>query len=414
MRPSTKSWLPILSVLLLLLAACGKQVGTAAPSGSYRAGITLPSGELPFGLDVAQENGAPVATIVNGDNRVRAERTRFEHGRLILDFPSYDSSLEAELKPDGTLAGTAHLYRRSGRIDASLTAKPGIAWRFFARQDTPAAALTGRWLIEKQGAKPEKGLLLLTQAGNRLTGTVQFPSGDERFLVGEVSGTQFALSTFDGNQGTVWKGTIRGDGSLAGDSYGATSKTPDGWTAKPQAASPGDQVEPIAEEKPPVDRIAFTFPDVDGKPVSLADARFKGKVVVVSIGGTWCPNCHDETAYLAPYVDRRRPEGLEAIGLQFEYDADPVRSARQIKRFAERYQIHYPLLIAGVSTPEGTKKALPALGGVKVYPTTLFIDRKGRLRAVHVGYAGPAAGALHDEAIRRFDTLVSTLLAEKA
>ncbi|WP_157216749.1 peroxiredoxin family protein [Flavisphingomonas formosensis] len=408
----TLALVPLLG--LLLLAACGKPAGTASPAGPYRAVISLPSGELPFGLEVTEKNGVPVATIVNGDNRVQAEQTRFQNGRLTLDFPSYDSSLDAELKPDGTLAGTAHLYRRSGRVDAPLSAMPGIAWRFFERQDPPAAKLSGRWLIETQGEKPEKGLLLLDQNGNRLTGTVQFPSGDERFLTGEVSGAQFALSTFDGNQGSVWKGNIRRDGSLSGDSYGATSKVPEAWTAKRQDASPADQVAAIAEEKPPVDRIAFTFPDVDGKPVSLADPRFKGKVVIVSIGGTWCPNCHDEIAYLAPYVDRRRAEGLEAIGLQFEYDADPVRSARQIKRFAERYRVHYPLLIAGEATPEGTKKALPAIGGVRVYPTTLFIDRRGRLRAIHVGYAGPAAGALHEQAIQRFDTLVNALLAEKA
>jgi len=412
-RPSIKPIPPILPLLaMLLLAACGRQAGNQLPAGSYRAVLALPAGELPFGLDVAEEKGVPVAIIVNGGNRVRAERTRFEKGRLVLDFPSYESSLEAEVKPDGTLAGTAHLYRRTGRIDVPLAARPGAGWRFFERQEAPAADLSGRWLIETQGDAPEKGLLLLSQKGGRITGTVQFPSGDERFLAGEVSGGHFALSTFDGNQGSVWKGRLLPSGSLVGESYGATTTTPQPWKARRDAAATGE-VQAIAEEKPPVDRIAFTFPDVDGKPVSLADPRFRGKVVVVSIGGTWCPNCHDETAYLAPYVDRRRAEGLEAIGLQFEYDADPVRSARQIRRFAERYQVHYPLLIAGVATPEGTRTALPALGGVKVYPTTLFIDRKGRLRAVHAGYAGPAAGALHEEAIRRFDALVSALLAEK-
>ena len=404
---------PVLPLLaLLLLGACGKPA--QAPSGSYRAVLTLPAGELPFGLEVTQEKGAPVATLVNGANRVRAESTSFADGRLTLDFPSYESRLEAEVKPDGTLAGTAHLYRRSGKVDVPLAAAPGMSWRFFAQPDKPGADLSGRWLIETQGDAPEKGLLLLRQAGNRIEGTVQFPSGDERFLVGEVSGTRFALSTFDGNQGSVWRGTIQPGRRLAGEDYGATSKAPGQWTARPQDAAPADQVRAIAEEKPPVDRIAFRFPDVDGKMVSLADPRFKGKVVVISIGGTWCPNCHDETAWLAPYVDRRGPEGLEAIGLQFEYDADPVRSARQIKRFAARYDVHYPLLIAGAATPEGTKRALPAIGGVKVYPTTLFVDRKGRLRAIHVGYAGPAAGALHEQAIRDFEALVGTLLAEKA
>ena len=170
---------------------------------------------------------------------------------------------------------------------------------------------------------------------------------------------------------------------------------------------------PVAEEKPPVDHIAFGFPDADGHVVSLADPRFKGKVVVVAIGGTWCPNCHDEAGFLAPYYKAHAAQGLEMIGLQFEYDSDQTRSARQLRSFASRYAIAYPLLIAGKATPEDSKRALPAIGGVKVYPTTLFIDRKGKLRAIHVGWSGPATGAFNQQAEAQFDTLVTRLLAEK-
>ena len=183
---------------------------------------------------------------------------------------------------------------------------------------------------------------------------------------------------------------------------------------KRRGAAPAPGFAAVTDEKVPVDRIAFSFPDADGRRVSLADARYRGKVVVVAIGGTWCPNCHDETAFLVPYAKRRRPEGLEMIGLSFEYDADPVRSARQIKRFAQRYGIFYPMLVAGKATMEDSKRALPGIGGVRVYPTTLFIDRKGKLRAVHVGYAGPATGELNRKAEADFDALVSKLLAEKA
>ena len=413
------------AVLLVLIAAAAiwllrptppaARGGDTVAAGTYRLTLTnFPGGGLPLGLEIASEAGGPAAYLINGGNRVRAERTTIAGRNLTLAFPSYDSTLIAEAQSDGSLTGIAHLFRRSGPVELGLRAVPGKAGRFYDTPAAPVASIGGEWLLETKGEGGERGLALLRQTGNTLEGTIQFPSGDVRFLAGQTSGDEFALSTFDGNQGSLWRGKRLPDGTLAGESFGATSKAGTPFVARPKRAGPADEVVAIAEAKPPVDRIAFTFPDAAGKPVSLTDARFKGKVVVVAIGGTWCPNCHDEAAFLAPYAKKRRPEGLEVIGLQLEYGDDPARSARQQQRFAARYGIDYPLLVAGAATPEGSKKALPAIGGVKIYPTTLFIDRQGKLRTIHTGYAGPAAGALNAAAIAEFDALVTKLLAEKA
>lgn len=405
----------ILALALLLIATvagCGRE--TPFPQGRYRAEIAGQAGVLPFVIAVTGTAQAPAAAILNGDNRVPAEATHWDGATLTLDFPSYQSQLEATAQADGRLAGTAHLYRRSGRLDLPLTLIPGDAPRFALGSAPPAAPLAGSWPIAMGGEDGEKGVLILReQPGGRIAGTIQFPSGDERWLAGNAAGDRFALSTFDGNQGSVWRGTILPDGRIRGDSFGPASAAPEPWSGGPREAAPAADFTAIAEEKPPTDHIDFRFPDADGHRVSLSDPQFRGKVVVVAIGGTWCPNCHDEAAFLAPYVKAHAAEGLTAIGLQFEYDADAARSARQIKRFAARYGITYPLLIAGAATPASTRRALPAIGGVKVYPTTLFIDRKGKLRAIHVGYAGPATGALHDRAVADFDALVRRLLAEK-
>ena len=392
----------------------GTAAGQVAP-GTYRLVLTnWPGGGLPVGLEIAEEAGGPAAYLINGGNRVRAERTTIAGNHLTMAFPSYESNLIAEAQPDGSLTGIARLRRRSGPVELGLRAVPGPAWRFHERPAAASGPVGGEWLVETKGDKPERGLALIRQTGNRLEGTIQFPTGDVRFLAGDISGDAFALSTFDGNQGSIWRGKRLGDGTLAGETFGATSTAGEPFVARPKRAGAADDVVAIGEEKPPVDRIAFTFPDTAGKPVSLADPRFKGKVVVIAIGGTWCPNCHDEAAFLAPYAKKRRPEGLEVIGLQFEYGDDAVRAARQSQRFAARYGVDYPMLIAGSATPEGSKAALPAIGGVKIYPTTLFIDRHGKLRAIHTGYSGPATGALNAKAIAEFDALVSKLLAEKA
>jgi peroxiredoxin len=400
-----------LAAIALVLMAAGCDRTPQVSDGAYRAVLKLPVGDLPVGFEVRDGK----AFFVNGANRVQAEQAQIQSDTLTLAFPSYDSTITATEQDDGTLSGVATLRRRTGPVQVPFAAVPGQAWRFWEKPAPATTDLAGTWLLQPADPQQERGLLLITRnPDGTLAGSVQWPSGDERWLAGQANGADFALSTFDGNQGGVWRGRVRPDGTIDGESYYATNNRPDRWTARRQGAAAGDQVAAIGEEQPPIDRIAFGFPDADGHLVSLADDRFKGKVVVVSIGGTWCPNCHDESAFLAPYVRKRRAEGLEAIGLQFEYTADAKRSAAQAKKFAARYAIDYPMLIAGQATPEDTKRALPAIGGVKVYPTTLFIDRRGKLRAIHSGYAGPATGELNRKAIAEFDALVSKLLAEKA
>ena len=117
---------------------------------------------------------------------------------------------------------------------------------------------------------------------------------------------------------------------------------------------------------------------------------------------------------MGPYAARRRAEGLEMIGLQFEYGDDSQRAFRLMDSFQARYKLPYPMLLAGQPTPESTRAALPGVGPVKVYPSTLFVGRDGKLREIHVGWAGPATGELNARAKRDFDATVTRLLREPA
>ena len=71
-------------------------------------------------------------------------------------------------------------------------------------------------------------------------------------------------------------------------------------------------------------------------------------MVLVNIFGSWCPNCNDKAPLLAAWHRRYRDRGLEIVGLAYEFTGDPERDGRQVRRFAERHGIDYPLLLAGV------------------------------------------------------------------
>jgi len=76
-------------------------------------------------------------------------------------------------------------------------------------------------------------------------------------------------------------------------------------------------------------QLEFTFPDLDDRLVSLSDPQFRGKVVIVTLAGSWCPNCHDEAAFLAQLHRELGGQGLEVVSLMFEHFVTSRRPPRR-------------------------------------------------------------------------------------
>ncbi|MEY3267876.1 MAG: hypothetical protein RL480_636 [Pseudomonadota bacterium] len=397
------------AAILMLATLVSPAAATPADfAGTWRVTLALPGGALPFGLEVKARGDKVSAVLLNPPERVPAETVSVDGDVLTLGFPSYGARLVLRRAGD-VLAGEANMLRSSGPVTLAATGTRGT-WRFVETAVKPVADLSGRWQL-RFGAQGQKGEAVFRQSGSRITGAIQLPSGDFRYLAGDVSGNRLMLSTFDGNAATLWTATI-GGGTLAGAQFTATgSKTGTAWTAM---RAPKEKMDAVTVEKANTKRFQFRFPDSKGQMVSLSDPRFRGKVVVVTLGGAWCPNCHDEARFMGPYADAHKAAGLEVVALHFEYGTDTVRNNALMDSYARRYKLSYPLLLAGEPTPESTAAALPGVGPVKVYPTTLFIGRDGSLREVHVGWAGPAMAAQNARAKREFDALVTNLLREKA
>jgi hypothetical protein len=96
----------------------------------------------------------------------------------------------------------------------------------------------------------------------------------------------------------------------------------------------------------------------------------------------------------------------------FEYTTDFASAAASVRRFTDRFDIGYPVLIAGSYEAGAVQRAVPQLDTFYAYPTMLVLDRGGRIRYTHTGFSGPATGAHYDEFVSEFDRLVDGLLAE--
>lgn len=405
-------------VLALALAACGGGAGPEPPRlyGTWRAVLTVPGGDLPFGLEIVREGEADVAWLVNGPERARVESVTLEGDRVSMKMPGYPHRLEARLV-DGRLEGEVTFLRPRGeRVSARLVAQRGQSWRFFPAPASQHADFSGRWALSF--TRPDTGaerfaVAELAQRGHEVHGTVLRDTGDDRYIAGEARGDTVFLSRFDGGSAYLYVARLLPDGTLEGEFRTATG----GYEIlrgrrDDTAALPDPDAAGKTRLRAGAERLEFTFPDLDGRPVSLADPRFTGKVVIVTIGGSWCPNCHDEAAFLREFLRGRRERGLEVVQLLFEYTSDFDEAAALGRDFVRKFSIDYPVLIAGAAGEVPEK--LPQLEAFYAYPTLLVLDRQGVIRHVHTGFSGPATGIHYEKFAAEFAALVDALLEPAA
>lgn len=409
----------------LLLSACEQPPGevpveeivsTNLPTGYWQASITLPGGDIETGIEIATDGRTYSASLVNGQERVPVDDVRFANGELVLRFPAFNNEIRATLAGGGTLSGTLTLVKRYGATEEMpFSATPGGA----ATAEQGARAnhdLSGRWAVRfhEPDGSDSASIGEFAQRGSRLFGTFLNPNGDHRFLAGHVRGDDFHLSTFDGSHAFVFSGSINDDGNIVNADFWSGTSWHQKWSGERNQSVELPDAFSRTFLKPGYDRFGFSFPNENGAIVSLDDDKFRNKVVMVTLAGTWCPNCNDEARFLAPFYRQFRSQGLEIVGLMFEHFEDAEIASEQVRLFREKHGIEYDTLIAGISDKTEAGKALPSLSAVLAFPTTLFIDRSGRVRHIHTGFTGPGTGEHYVKLQKRFTDLVTELLAEPA
>jgi thiol-disulfide isomerase/thioredoxin len=410
-------------LLQLLLAAL--VVGTACQNdtknpllrpGTWRAEIRSPGGELPFGLDLNQLNDTTfLVHVLNGTERLQLDTAHVRGDSLHVPIDIFDSELVAAVG-DSTLLGRYTRYN-AGKWAYNLrfSARMGQTYRFTPTGAQPAADLSGNWAVTFRTEKDSsRAVGVFKQQGNNLTGTFLTPTGDYRYLAGQVEGNEMKLSTFDGSHVYLFKANLDSSRNRLEGEFWSGAKGYKKWTALRDDKAALPDANALAYLKKGYDRIDFTFPDLNGKPVSLSDPKFRNKVVVVQIMGSWCPNCMDETNFLAPWYDKNKSRGVEIVGLSYEKVPTLEASGPKLERMKKRLNVGYDVLLAGFHTTDSVAASLPMIEKVLAFPTTIFIDKQGKVRRIHTGFSGPGTGKYYDEFVEEFNQFMDKLLAEGA
>ena len=409
--------------------------------GRWNASLTTQSGVvIPFRLDLSGSGGTLKGTLYDGfDPYETTTSASFEAGQLTLNIDHYLTTITATEK-DGQLTGTVVAHNRSSSTQYAFQAaryvKPAAG--------VPAPAIAGSWVIplETPSSKGEKAFrFIVKQNGPEVAASILRVDGDTGAYSGTWQDGKWVLSHFDGSRPGVIIVTPESDGTLqvlqnperpeaATASAGAaavktSAKTYDDSIADGRYApalvayrSEVAQAKGLPEPedytthttvRDPNEKFAFNFPDVDGHLVSNDDPRFKGKVVLAIVTGTWCPNCHDEAQYLVKLDKKYHDKGLAIVALDFEEPEQQGSLARE-RAFVKQYGVKYTYLIAGA--PAEMWEKVPQAVNLNTWPATFFIGRDGKVKGVHSGFASPASGEFNRQLQKEFTHQIEALLTE--
>jgi thiol-disulfide isomerase/thioredoxin len=409
-----KVLLQLLLAGLVIVTACQPEKKPSLRPGTWRAVIGSPGGELPFGLALDQLNDTTfLVHALNGTERLQLDTAHVRGDSLHVPIDIFDSELVAAVG-DSSLRGRYTRYN-AGKLAYNLpfSARYGQTFRFAPAKAQPAGDVSGNWDVTFRTEKDSSQAVgVFRQQGNNLTGTFLTPTGDYRYLAGQVEGNEMKLSTFDGSHVYLFKAYLDSSRNRLEGEFWSGAKGYKKWTARRDEEAALPDANALAYLKKGYDRIDFTFPDLAGKPVSLSDPKFRNKVVVVQIMGSWCPNCMDETNFLAPWYDKNKSRGVEIVGLSYEKVPTLEASGPKLERMKKRMNVGYDVLLAGLNTTDSVAASLPMIEKVLAFPTTIFIDKQGKVRRIHTGFSGPGTGKYYDEFVEEFNQFMDKLLAE--
>ncbi len=374
-------------------------------------------GQLPFIFEIKYTDDSTFyVEIINGEERIKVTDITYGRDRktakdtLLMKFPEYESYIKA-ICEGGIMEGEFVITSKENyRIPFS--AKQGTKTRFTDLKKQPFIDVSGAWesTFDLNKDQPYKAIGLFKQKENTITGTFKTESGDFRYLEGSIQDKKIYLSCFDGAHAYLFEAKIQPDKTIQGAFRSGLSE-PSIWEAKKNYNFRLRHPDSLTALKPGRNKLNFKITNPEGIVVTQNDEKFKDKVKIIQIMGTWCPNCKDESIFLTDFIKKYDPDKIAVVALAFERHKEVEKANQAVKKYKEALKIPYEILVAGSNDKKEVESKLDFIEGLKAYPTMLIVDKQNNIRKIHTGFAGPATDEFNTFK-NEFGTFIELLLKE--
>lgn len=417
-----KTKLSIILIIFIQTLVAQKPMKT----GIWRGVLTLNKEnniELPFNFEfkeIQKRNGktkrisiSREIIIQNAQEYITVNEIIVKKDSIIFKMPVFDSEFRCQLIGDTLLTGVWINRSKTTNNKIPFVANYGITQRFVFPTEVTEPFYNGKWEVSfsPNTKDSSKAIGLFTQpyAGANVFGTFLTETGDYRFLDGVVYQGKMYLSAFDGAHAFLFVAENNGKDIINGKFYSGNSWE-ENWIAKRNDNFELRNPESITRLKSSNEVVKFSFPNLVGKKVSLSDKKYVNKPVIIQIMGSWCPNCMDETAYLAQLYKTYKSKGLEIIALAYERTTDSKKVIKNVTRLKTKFNAGYEFLITGLTGKDKASESLPFLNSITAFPTTIVLDKKHQVKTIYTGFSGPATEEEYRKFTQKFENLITDIL----
>ncbi len=399
-----KAMIKIFSLLLLFSVQLPLYSSThPIEEGSWRFEMKATYATIPFLIDFKFMGTKLTGTLKNGKESIPLTGITIKRGTIKIPLQHYQNGLELQIMNKEVMRGDFVRYNKNPEVRIPVEGRKGNE-RYSGKWLKPAAKFDGEWAVtlKEEDGKTSQGVVILEQKDHKLHGTILSTTGDYRYFEGYVNGELFEAASFDGVYNYVFKGRV--------ENHKMEASILANWITKVSGVKDSKAALPDPYKHTQLEKMAFKFPDLSGKMVSLDDPQFKDKPVIVNFYGTWCPNCIDETNYLIPWYNENKKRGIEIVALAFERSLSEADAKMQLKKVIKKMNIPFTVLLAGSTAEEKPMDKIPGLKNFISFPTTVFLNKKHEVVKIHAGFTGPSTGKFFENWKKEFNHDVDALL----
>ncbi|KAA3650414.1 MAG: TlpA family protein disulfide reductase [Bacteroidetes bacterium] len=381
-------------------------------TGIWKMELDLNGESLPFNFTFQELRPGYLMTIINAEERIKTDEIKIIDDSIFIKLPVFDSEFELTIVDSNHLSGYWINHYKGEAKKINVKASFGESNRFSGTVEQFMQDISGKYEVtfSPNSEKASKAIGLFKQTNNEIQGTFATETGDYRHLHGEFVKDSLFLSTFDGSHAYLFKAKLIGNQLIGHFWSGLSPKVP--WEATINNSFELRSPDSLTFLKEGYGKLNLELSNLENQLIRLTDERYKNKVIIVQIMGSWCPNCLDETHYLSDLYNQYQPKGLEVIAVAFERSRTKDKAIENVKRLQSKVGAKYEFLMGGYTFEDKAINTFPMLNHIMSYPTALFIDKKGVIRKIHTGFYGPGTGIYFENFKKETALYVDSLLKE--